>query len=142
MADEVVVKCTRCEDLDVPGVPSSRVDCCQCGRGVWLALDTIMTIRKRYPSHAVKPTCMKCHDPGDFEVANLPEQVEILRATGDSDDVIAYKLAIAGIAGGTATLEEAEAEIRAFPNGERAVAFPAAYRRARLAVAATRLSSN
>jgi hypothetical protein len=74
--------------------------------------------------------------------AALPEQIEDLRAYGDSDEVIAYKIAVASVATGTASLEEAEAELLAFPYGERARAFPEALRRARLMVTATRAPRN
>jgi hypothetical protein len=150
--DVITILCSRCEDLPDPGVTSSRSPCGACGRDVWVAASTYEAIRTHYSDHSVNITCVPCDAqrrggkgfPEQIEIvgAALPEQIEDLRAYGDSDEVIAYKIAVASVATGTASLEEAEAELLAFPYGERARAFPEAMRRARLMVTATHAPRN
>lgn len=78
----------------------------------------------------------------DRRLVSLPEQVEVLRSTGHTDEEIIYKFAIAEVSGGRGTLEDTEAEIIAFPNGLKARALPDALRKARLTVALTRQVHN
>lgn len=140
--NEAVVRCSRCEDIPIPGSLSTKRQCNKCGRDVWLAAAISAAISKRYPKATVITVCMKCVGLDDQKVVNLPEHVDFLRSCGDSDDVIAYKLAIAEVAAGSATLEEAQEEIRGFPQGVKARAFPDALRRASLLVRATRIPRN
>lgn len=130
MTEDVVIRCTRCTELPVASVASTKDRCTQCGEHVWVSHATLSMVITRYPGAAVKPVCMACVSPEPGLVAILPEQVNVLRRLGEPDDVIAYKLAIAELAGGTLSLEAAEREIRTFPNGMRAKAFPGALARA------------
>jgi hypothetical protein len=140
--ERVVVRCSRCADIPTTSVPSEKRRCSECGANVWLAQSTIDMIAKRYRAATLTVVCIGCRAAEDiYELISLPEQVEVLRESGDSDLVIAYKLAIAEIAGGAGSLEEAEAEILAFPGGLRAKAFPAAMNKAVLLVASTRRSN-
>jgi ribosomal protein S27E len=140
--EAVIIRCARCEDVPVAGVPSDRVACATCGRAVWVSSSTLQVVRGRFPDRPVRTVCMRCVISDDHEIANFPEQVEILRALGDTDDEIAFKFAIADVAGGTGTLEDAQAEIVNFPFGDRAKAFPGALRRAYLLVRAANRPSN
>lgn len=139
--ENVVVRCSPCADLPDPGTPSKKRECSECRTEVWLADSTVEIAAKRYPGHNVVVVCIACRVEGDHQSAAWPEQVELLRAHGDSDRAIAYKLAIAEVAGGARSLEEAEAEILAFPDGLRAKAFPKALERAILLVWSTRRSN-
>lgn len=138
----IMVRCSRCEDLPNPDPVSTRRTCSKCGRAVWFAQSTQEAIDKRFPGRTVALVCLRCRVEDEGPIMNLPEQVDALRALGDSDEVIAYKLALADVSGGVLPLEEAEREILALPESERARAFPDALRRARMLVRATHWPRN
>lgn len=136
------ILCTRCCDLREPdpdGAEKGR--CAGCGCKIWVVPATLAAAKKHYPRGEVSPICSHCAEKtglNEEPTQILPEQIEMLRSSGLSDEKIAVGFALSDVANGDIQrMEEITQEILADPNGTRAVAFRAAVQHARLAIRLT-----
>lgn len=140
-SDDLIIRCVRCTELEVPGTPTSRKRQCEdCGEDIWFDTQLLASAKKRYADKPIHLLCLACSAEvaAKEPIQMMPEQVNSMRARGLTDHQIAWAFAIGECIGGDfSKAPKVTAEIRDNPNGQTAAQFGKAFAQATLFVAFT-----